>query len=452
MPKDPWEAAAQQYRAQVQTGAVAGGNAPVEYAQGVSNPPNGGQVTNIDNPEPNDAGWRVWEEQDQTPQENRAQRAFDNLTTVTPEQEKGHSWLTNKAQEFGAGVIQGVGQPFVHPIQTAEGFGNAARHPINTAASMAKSALENPAQALGNIVGGALVGEGAKMVAEPIMPRVAEGMKRTGGRMIDRAGGSTQADFRHGAMPGRAYLEGGGKPAFTMGSLSDKAERVSENAGKQLRKVYADSPSIIPADDVWETVQEPIAELKKLQSGPGGTGVNPTVQAYEDNMIPTIAAARARGGFAPVELFDEMKRPIARSTNWRDPSIFDLNQVRQENVGGVGGLLTDAVPEAKPLNRVFQGANNLANRTALRASTGSTPLATIGRRAMEAGLGAAAGSAFGHPGVGLLAAGADSVPGLTSGGYGLFQLGRVAPLIPRAFPVLGAGTAAVRIKPKADKN
>lgn len=39
----------------IQTGATAGGNAPVGYAQGVSNPPNGGQVTNVDNPEPNDA-------------------------------------------------------------------------------------------------------------------------------------------------------------------------------------------------------------------------------------------------------------------------------------------------------------------------------------------------------------------------------------------------------------
>lgn len=39
----------------VQTGATARGNAPVGYAQGVSNPPNGGQVTDVDNPEPNDA-------------------------------------------------------------------------------------------------------------------------------------------------------------------------------------------------------------------------------------------------------------------------------------------------------------------------------------------------------------------------------------------------------------
>lgn len=40
--------------AQVHTGTVAGGPQRVGYASGTSNPPNGGQVTDVDNPEPND--------------------------------------------------------------------------------------------------------------------------------------------------------------------------------------------------------------------------------------------------------------------------------------------------------------------------------------------------------------------------------------------------------------
>lgn len=89
------------------------------------------------------------------PQGNALQRAFDNLTTVTPEQEKGHSWLTNKAQEFGAGAIQGAGQPFVHPIDTAEGIRHAFAHPIDSLHADVDSLRAHPAQTLGNLVGGA---------------------------------------------------------------------------------------------------------------------------------------------------------------------------------------------------------------------------------------------------------------------------------------------------------
>lgn len=89
---------------------------------------------------------------------NGLQRAFDNLTTVTPEQEQGHSWLTNKAQEFGAGAIAGAGAPLVHPIQTAEGLGHAIAHPIDTAEGMAKGVWAQPASILGNLVGGADLG------------------------------------------------------------------------------------------------------------------------------------------------------------------------------------------------------------------------------------------------------------------------------------------------------
>lgn len=89
---------------------------------------------------------------------NFIQKAFDNATTVTPEQEKGHSWLTNKIQEFGAGAIQGVGQPFIHPIETAAGIAKFAANPLLSGGEMAHNAVEHPAQTLGNIVGGADLG------------------------------------------------------------------------------------------------------------------------------------------------------------------------------------------------------------------------------------------------------------------------------------------------------
>lgn len=102
----------------------------------------------------------------------KAQDKFDELTKVTPEQEAGHSWLTNKAQEFGAGAIQGLAAPIVHPLDTISAVGNTIAHPIDTAIALGKSAIANPAQAAGNLVGGAILGEagaaGAGAITKPL--------------------------------------------------------------------------------------------------------------------------------------------------------------------------------------------------------------------------------------------------------------------------------------------
>ena len=87
-------------------------------------------------------------------------KAFDKATTVTPEQEQGHSPLVNRLQEFGAGAIQGAGQPFVHPIETVKGIAKFAANPLLETGQMGADAVQHPAQALGNLAGGAALGEG----------------------------------------------------------------------------------------------------------------------------------------------------------------------------------------------------------------------------------------------------------------------------------------------------
>lgn len=97
---------------------------------------------------------------------NTIQRAFDKITTVTPEQQHGHGSIVNGLQKFGAGVIQGVGQPFVHPIDTLTGMAKFAADPTQGTGELAHSVMENPMQAAGNVVGGGILGEGAGMVGE----------------------------------------------------------------------------------------------------------------------------------------------------------------------------------------------------------------------------------------------------------------------------------------------
>ena len=201
----------------------------------------------------------------------------------------------------------------------------------------------------------------------------------------------------------------------------------------------------IPASAVREAVSEPVNRLKTLQEGPGGTGVAPSILDYENRLQAPINAAEQRGGFTPQELFDEMKRPIGKSARWNDPTMFDLNSVRQQTTGRLGGLLTDAVPETAKLNKIYQGTENLSKRAAARADTGSSPLTTIGRRAVEGALGAGFGMASGNPVMGAaVPMMLDSVPGKTGLAYGLFQGGRAAPLfgrVPRGLlvPLPGSG-------------
>jgi hypothetical protein len=138
--------------------------------------------------------------------------------------------------------------------------------------------------------------------------------------------------------------------------------------------------------------------------------------------------------FTPRSLFD-LKRNVAANTRWNDPTMFDMNSVRQQGVGAVGNLLTDAVPETAPLNRIYQGAGNLAERAGSRADTGTPPFTSLVNRGLEGAAGAGLGAAP------LLM---DSVPVKTGAGYLLYQGGKLAGKVPN----LGtAGAAAGAASP-----
>lgn len=207
---------------------------------------------------------------------NAVQKEFDKLVTVTPEQEQGHSWLTNEAQKFGAGVIQGLGAPIVHPLNTLSGVANVLAHPIDTAEAMAKSAYHNPAQTAGNLAGGALlgnvVGEGANAAVGTV------------GRVAERAG-----------VPARLY-ESALKPSTTIGQAErgglvrtglDNEIPVSKSGLKDigtaldnLNQAVKDTINADPTRPI-----SPIPALRNLQSirARFATQVNPSadVQAVD---------------------------------------------------------------------------------------------------------------------------------------------------------------------------
>ena len=149
---------------------------------------------------------------------NWVQRQVDNLTTVTPGQEQSTSSIPivgpalNQAQKFGAGAIQGATAPFVHPVQTVEGIGNAIAHPVDTAKAMASSAVSNPAQTVGNLVGGAVLAGGAGEVGSAAASQIADA---TPTAMKARAAGLLQS-VAHDANQVPVQLDNAGEAASNL--------------------------------------------------------------------------------------------------------------------------------------------------------------------------------------------------------------------------------------------
>jgi hypothetical protein len=306
-----------------------------------------------------------------------------------------------------------------------------------------KGLYENAADALGRYragdTPGALEGVGGLGVnaaltlpaMADLMPRAGEAMKGTGAEILNRTVGLKKNDYARGANPGRAYLEAGNGPALTMRSLANKAELTNAGSGSELGRLYggASAPGspLIPAPGVEAAVNAPILEGVKIASGPGGNKANVAqYREYGETFQPTLQDAAARGGFTPMELFD-VKRNIAQNANWRDQQQFNLNKVRQQNVGAIGDVLVNAVPEAGPQNAIYQGSRILADRANERANTGSIPISALVRKGIESAMLGAFGHHYGTAAglAGIPAALAiDSVPARTSEAYGFYQAGR----------------------------
>jgi hypothetical protein len=329
----------------------------------------------------------------------------------------------------------GLVRPILHPstILSEAGWVDPSKTP-----DLISDIRENPnskgvANAVGDTLTAAAIGGAAHLaptIAEPVGGR----LKTTAGKIIDNTVGLRAKDVSHGAMPGRAYLEGGGGPALSLESLGEKASNIKEKTGTQLRSAYDDAGARgvrIPASNVFDAVAEPIGKLRSLQDSAGGTGVSASIPAYEDRLLNPIVAAEGRGGFTPSELFDEMKQPISKNTRWNDPTMFDLNKVRQQTVGGIGGLLTDAVPETAKLNKIYQGTGRLADRATMRSDTGQSPLSELGRKGAEGAAGIILGEATKHPLLGAIPLLADSVPVRTTLATGMYGAGGLLPGLAR---------------------
>ena len=209
-----------------------------ERYQGVSNPPDDGDVSSVDPP---------YDER------NAIQREFDTLTTVTPEQDKATPPILRPITHFGAGAIQGVGQPFVHPLDTLEGGVNAFLHPITTAQQTYQGAKEDPAKLLGTLAGGAVLGGVGAEGGSSLLSRIPTRAKA----------GNLFSSVMEKAADQPVQLTSSSQPLLRVRELADRGASMPQAANKLLRRVT--DPEQGPL--TYSEARDFASNLSRLSSG-----------------------------------------------------------------------------------------------------------------------------------------------------------------------------------------
>lgn len=261
--------------------------------------------------------------------------------------------------------------------------------------------------------------------------------------------GARQADFARGANPGRGYLESGLGPSGSMESIADKAKDARGEVGQALGDAYKKADAggkLIPATTVRDAIGKIIKDAMDKASGPGVMADPGQYRQLADTFRPALTKAWNKGGFTPSELWD-IRKNLNDSLNWGDQSKLNLTRTQQRVSGALGGLLEDAVPEVKDLNRHYQDLSKLHSRAAQRSLTGQHSLTGMAAKAASTGLGALAGGALHSPlgaaGGAIVGAALDSLPAKTTFASGLNAASKAAPLAPlAALPTTLAGVSA----------
>jgi hypothetical protein len=266
--------------------------------------------------------------------------------------------------------------------------------------------------------------------AAPAIRATGEAAQETAGGIINRTAGMLKSDFKRGANGGRGYLKEGGGVARNMQDLADKAQDLTAKVTNNLDQTYkaADaSGKLFSVQEVANAIGKPMQEAASVAAGPGApAGLAEQIGHLSDTFNDTFNRGIQQGGFTPSEVWD-LKKQIAKATNWSNAADVGIKQIKQQQVGALSGLLSDSFPELKQLNQSFMDLKKLGDRAQERANTGSKPLTGHLRD-----IGAMTGGGLlvgGHEGGLLTAAGivagklARTTAARTAGAAGLYSLG-----------------------------
>lgn len=261
------------------------------------------------------------------------------------------------------------------------------------------------------------------------MQSIGESAEAAGNKVVNETVGSYKADFKRGANPGRGYNSTGQGISLTMRSLADKAESAKSQVGSQIQKVINASgakDALIPINDVFDAIGKPLKEAHDAETSPGGLGNTSPFEKYAEQFKPILSEGFKRGGFTAQEVF-ELKKQIAAKAKFSNTTPEGIMDVRQSQVGALGGLLKSVIPDLAPLNQAYQDLVKLADRATWRSESGSMSLGRMVGHGAK-GLAAVAAGAGGGAEAGLGVAGAlsalDSTAGRTAIATGLYRGGK----------------------------
>jgi hypothetical protein len=256
-----------------------------------------------------------------------------------------------------------------------------------------------------------------------------EASEALGNKLMNETVGSYRKDFNRNANPGRGYNEAVGGPSLTVRSAANKAAAVKTETGQAIGKIIKESGqsgALIPIDKVIEAVSKPLREQYDLEMGEGGLGNIEPYEKYAARFNKTLTEGAQKGGLTTQEVFD-LKQRIAKRAKWNNTTPEGIMDVRQQQVGALGGLLKDAIPQLGDLSRNYQDLVGLADRLQWRADSGALPFRKIVHEGSKMAAGGAAalhgGTLEGLGAYGLLSA-ADSFAGRSTAATGLFKAGQ----------------------------
>ena len=281
-------------------------------------------------------------------------------------------------------------------------------------------------------VGGAALKAGVRVApkAADLLSGVGKTSESLSNRLNNETFGSYKKDFNRGANPGRGYNNANVGPSLTMSSAFNKVDQATENAGKTIGQGIKNSTAqntLVPFGKVYDALATPLKESLDAENAPGGMGNTDAFTRYAENFKPLLQQAHANGGLTPSEIFD-LKKQIGAKAKWNNTTPEGILDIRQRQVGALGGLLTEAIPELAQHNQLYQDLVGLRDRLAWRAESGAMPLrARIaeGGKAVGSVMAGLSGGVGEGAGTYLALQALDSTAARTTAATGLYKGGRM---------------------------
>lgn len=320
---------------------------------------------------------------------NSVQKSFDANTATNPNEPLLQTGLKS--------VASGIGQPFVHPLQTGkallESLGHMSPYDPQNPVALMGSGVTNDYQGAGggahgaayagvklagNLLGQTALGDAGGAAAgagSRVLATAGDAAERAGYGTLNNAMGVTPKMMRYGQNPARGVVDQGLVPALSKASLETKIQGALPTVGKAVGDAVGRYLAPVPSSAIAGAIETPISEAGDVMSGfGGGRSTNPLADFWASTERTAPGAQKPIYGpgtpslTSPVDLWRSI-RNLDKNTRFSpDPEIEGVNEVRRDVRGGLRNLLEDHAPGVAPSSQLY-GDLRVADDALSRSTT-----------------------------------------------------------------------------------